>query len=508
MIRHPHSPIAIVFVVLLFSISGPAHSATSFPGAVIVKKGEVLWGQYREIKGIRGVEFPKQSEGKLSEVLKLWPVSGASTVVLRCQSPGERFFSVDGERIATEKVDRLRENIVAVNSFDMLPIVLIFHPMIACQLASPEAYTSAVSTLIEDLGPDCWYLLAISDELDHPDWKIQDPGSDPISVALDIAESVKERYPKQILAAGSRSREDNKRLFAEGSPLDVLFARVESLDAVKGLMDSERIPAIGTALSSDISDDELENAASLVGSRRIGDTCRYGFAVLFDDESARMESVRAVLESLKPMVDAFQKKITGAVPPSSDMNETLDPKEAEEGFVSLFNGKDLSGWVPISEPENFVVREGAIQLDKFGGGWLRSWESYDDFIFRGEYWIAEGGNSGFFARVPLVGRGSRIGFEFQIQGQDKDAPITNDVTGSIYDVKPPEGIFIKPNDWNEVEIQCVGPEVKITWNGEIAHHFKYEEVEPMRHRALSGYIGLQDHHNEVKFRNLRIKRLP
>ncbi len=497
----------IILFITIPILSGGSVKSWSYPGAVIVKNNEVLWGQYRQMKGIRGVEFPRQESAGLADLIKEWPLSGSPAVVLRCQVPGERFFATDGGSIPNEKVNRLRDDIIATNSFDMLPIVLAFDPTIECQLDSPEAYTDALHTLIEEIGSDCWYLLAISDQLDHPDWKTQDPASDPAFIARHIAQSIKEDYPKMILAAGSGSDDVNDKLFSDRTPLDVMVGRVETLGKGKERVNSLDFPLIETALAENVTDANLEEAVYRVGSRRIGESSQYGFALLFNEIDSSLDQVHATLKSLRPMVDNFQKETTNALPPSKDMNQTLDPKEAEEGFVSLFNGKDLSGWVPIAPPGDFVVRDGSIQLDVFSGGWLRSWEPYDDFVFRGEYWIEEGGNSGFFIRAPLVGRCSRIGFEFQMRGQPKDVPITNDVTGSIYDVRPPDGIHIRPNDWNEVEIHCEGPQVKIVWNGEVAHHFTHDEVDAMRYRALSGYIGLQDHHNEVKFRNLRIKKL-
>jgi hypothetical protein len=270
---------------------------------------------------------------------------------------------------------------------------------------------------------------------------------------------------------------------------------------------SDSIPVIESISSKDVSEEDLKKAVDKIGFRRIQDNFSYGFTVVVEEEKATPEAIEGWLGTFHDLVDRSQKEVSKALPPSEDMNRTLDPNEAEDGFVSLFNGKDLSGWVPITQHGNFVVKDGHIEIAEFDGGWLRSWEPYGDFVFRGEYWIEEGGNSGFFVRSPLIGRNSRIGFEFQVEGAPKDASLTTVVSGSIYDVKSPEGIFIRPNEWNEVEIQCVGPEVKITWNGEIAHHFEYEEVEEMKNRALAGYIGLQDHYDKVMFRNLRIKKL-
>ena len=494
---------AILTLLLLFL----SPSAWTYPGKVVVKGNEIRWGQYKNIRGIRAVESV-QTAKHLADNLWKWPASGASVVVLRCQEPGERFFASDGESIPSGHLERVKQGILSANSLDMLPIVLVFDPSLECQLDSPEAYGQALSTLLSQLGSDGWYLLAISDQLDHPDWRIQDPASDPVFIAQDLARMAKETHPQLVVAAGSGSTELNQKLLEEKGAIDVLIGRGDSLGSEENLIDSDSIPVIETLVAGDVTEKGLEKAVDRIGFRRIGESFPFGFAVLFEGKKGTSGNTpEDMLKMLAPIVDRSQKKISGALPPSDDMNATLDPKETEEGFVSLFNGRDLSGWVPISKPGNFAVREGCMTVDLHSGGWLRSWDSYEDFILRAEYWIKEGGNSGIFIRAPYVGRCSRIGFEFQIMGQDPEVPLTNDVTGSIYDVRPPEAIFIKPGEWNEVEIQCIGTEVKITWNGHLAHHFHYEDVEKMKHRAHGGHIGLQDHYNEVKFRNLRIKRL-
>lgn len=496
-----------LMLVLILCWSNTSFGAESYPGAVVLKGNEIRWGQYKEICGIRGLEFPPLEKPRLSEVLKEWPFSGASTIVLRCQHPGNRFFSGDGGSIDSNDLDRLRSEIVSVNAFDLLPLVLVFDPSLNCQLDSEEAYIEAARTLIEGLGTGCWYLLCLSDQLDHPDWRIQEPSTDPIRNARKIASSIKARFPNQTIAAGSGSREKNELLFSEETSIDVLMGRTQNLEYGQGEIRSDRVPVIESILSHQVSTPELKKAIDQVGFHRIQDSFGYGFVLLLDGENSTLEKVTHYLETLHPLVDTSQKEISKALAPSADMNQVLDPKEVQEGFVSLFNGKDLSGWVPVTQPGNFTVKDGHIEIAEYCGGWLRSWEPYQDFIFRGEYWIEEGGNSGFFIRSPLIGRSSRIGFEFQVEGASKESPITKVVSGSIYDVKAPEGVFIRPNEWNEVEIQCVGPEVKITWNGELAHHFNYEEVEEMKPRALAGYIGLQDHYDKVMFRNLRIKKL-
>lgn len=57
---------------------------------------------------------------------------------------------------------------------------------------------------------------------------------------------------------------------------------------------------------------------------------------------------------------------------------------AQEDFTSLFNGKDLSGWVPMGTPEAFTVKQEAIYTTGAGPypSWLRSEKQYENFVLR------------------------------------------------------------------------------------------------------------------------------
>lgn len=194
----------------------------------------------------------------------------------------------------------------------------------------------------------------------------------------------------------------------------------------------------------------------------------------------------------------------GGAPSSSD----------EKGFVPLFNGRDLSGWVVPDD--TWSVSGGVIVCSGKPGGWLRSAKQYANFILRGEYKISPNGNSGVFVRAPIIGRASRIGMEMQIL-DDYGKPPNKNSTGSIYDVVAPTKNMSKPaGEWNSFEITCDGRRVKIVLNGEKVVDVNLDDPEingrlPETHklykRLRRGYIGLQNHGSHVEFRNLRIKEL-
>ncbi len=504
--------------VLLMVLAAVCPLVWAGSGAVLVAGDVVRWGQYRNIKGIVSVAAPGESSGKdLPNRIKHYPVRGASSVMCRCQLPGRRFFSEDGKGIDPAALEAVRRDVAAVYAFDMLPIIVLFDPDPSCRLESGDAYANAALTLIDVLEKDFWFLLCISDrcgkmgtathysgaeDTDQP----KPPGhgennglpSPFVELALDVADAVKEKYPRQVIAAGGSANATNDKLLAGDSPIDVIMARVDAL----GSLECEGTPLIevvdGASLTADII------AAAL--QKTFGEFS-YGFAVHFDNAADDCRARMAFLDKMHQLVDTYEKTQYPASPIDPDDTCSLKPGEAEEGFKSLFNGKDLSGWVQLTDPGNFVVRDGVIELEQKSGGWLRSWDAYGDFVFRAEYKIEDGGNSGIFVRTAPYGRTSRIGFEFQIRGQPADAQLDKNGSGAIYDVRPPDGNFMKPGQWNEVEITCTGLRVKIVWNGRVVHDFSYADIDFMKNRSQWGYLGLQDHHDFVQFRNLRIKPL-
>lgn len=191
-------------------------------------------------------------------------------------------------------------------------------------------------------------------------------------------------------------------------------------------------------------------------------------------------------------------------------NTLLTEEERKEGFESLFNGKDLSGWWFYGKDLGGfkVTPEGTIAWIREGGGGLISRKRYKDFILRYEYKLAaEGNNSGVYIRAPRQGRQSKLGMEFQALGDFGKVPDKNS-TGSVYDVVPPKANGSKPaGEWNSVEIDFRGPKLKATLNGVVVQDISFEDFEELKYRNREGFIGLQDHNCPVQWRNIRIKEL-
>jgi len=196
--------------------------------------------------------------------------------------------------------------------------------------------------------------------------------------------------------------------------------------------------------------------------------------------------------------------------------QVVSDQEQAEGFVPLFNGKDMSGWLP-SPARTWEVQDGVLVCTgEKGGPWIRTEKEYANFVLRLEYKISKGGNSGIFVRCAPKGRASRTGFEIQILDDCGKAPTTHS-SGAIYDVEAAWKNMSKPaGEWNQVEITCDGPRIAVVINGEKVHDMNVDDEElnaklkdelKVDKRRRKGHIGLQNHGARVEFRNIRIKVL-
>ncbi len=194
--------------------------------------------------------------------------------------------------------------------------------------------------------------------------------------------------------------------------------------------------------------------------------------------------------------------------PWTPNNEALSEKEREEGFICLFDGENADAWIPLSRGrKGFEVKEGAFWRVP-GGGSVRTKDRFDDFILRFEYLIEKGGNSGVQVRCPRANRASKIGFEIQILGDYGRNRTTPNTTGAIYAVLAPKVNASKPaEEWNEMEIICDGPHVKVILNDQVVQDVNFDDYDELKYRLRDGFIFLTDHGARVGYRNIRIKPL-
>ncbi len=196
----------------------------------------------------------------------------------------------------------------------------------------------------------------------------------------------------------------------------------------------------------------------------------------------------------------------------------------EEGFIPLFDGKTLEGWTPKGGQAIYEVQDGSIVgrfKDNRRNAFLCTNKSYGDFILRLEFML-EAGNSGVQFRSAVRHAGSDneqvYGYQAEIGGAKNSARIydegrrgfkfdrtwLDDTEASV--LEKATSVW-KEKEWNQLEIQCVGPSLRTWLNGTaVVNMFDCE--------SLTGFIGLQVHATKepdgsvcARFRNIRIKEL-
>ncbi|MEO8429647.1 MAG: family 16 glycoside hydrolase [Verrucomicrobiota bacterium] len=196
-----------------------------------------------------------------------------------------------------------------------------------------------------------------------------------------------------------------------------------------------------------------------------------------------------------------------------------------DGFVSLFNGRDLTGWVNANcAPETWSVRDGLIHCTGKPTGAMRTSRQYENFILEVEWrHLSSGGNSGVFIwGTPIAAPGVPFlrGIEVQVLDHGFNVPGKNEWYTTHGDVFPIHGATMKPfgrhngqrsfpseerskgsPEWNHYRIVCTNGVLRLQVNGK-----EVSGGEECNYRQ--GYLALESEGAPVEFRNIRIKELP
>ncbi len=189
----------------------------------------------------------------------------------------------------------------------------------------------------------------------------------------------------------------------------------------------------------------------------------------------------------------------------------------EEGFLPIFNGNDLAGWVIEGTRETWQVEDGMLICTGQGGGWIHTEKVYRDLILRVEYRIGERSNSGIYVHAAPTGHQSAIAMECQVLDDFGRNP-SKGTAGAFYNVMAPAKNMSKPaGEWNEVEILWQGDRVRTIMNGEVLYDLNLMDedlnksvtasVEKPRDRLGEGFVGFQKHTGTVAYRNIRVREL-
>ncbi len=196
----------------------------------------------------------------------------------------------------------------------------------------------------------------------------------------------------------------------------------------------------------------------------------------------------------------------------------LSDGEQSAGFVSLFNGQNLDGW--IGATKGYQVADGTLVCPKKGGGNLYTEKEYGDFEFRFDFKLSAGANNGLGIRTPSKGNAAYAGMELQILDNTakKYASLKPyQYHGSVYGVIAAARGSLKPvGEWNSQVVIARGSRVSVVLNGtpivdaDLSRAAVPETLDKRAHPGLlrpSGHIGFLGHGSRVEFRELRIKEL-
>lgn len=198
-----------------------------------------------------------------------------------------------------------------------------------------------------------------------------------------------------------------------------------------------------------------------------------------------------------------------------------DKPQADEGFVSLFDGQTHAGWQ--GNKDGYAIMEGSFVCQPKGGGNLYTEKEYGDFHLKFEFKLTPGANNGIGLRTPLSGDPAYVGMEIQVLDDSSDKYkgklAEYQYHGSVYGTIAAKQGHLKPvGEWNTEEIILKGKDIKVILNGETIVDANLDEAtkngtidkQTDRHTGLKrdkGYICFCGHGAEVWFRNLRIKEL-
>jgi hypothetical protein len=214
-------------------------------------------------------------------------------------------------------------------------------------------------------------------------------------------------------------------------------------------------------------------------------------------------------------------------------------KAEQKGWISLLDGKTFNGWHSYGKTtvgKAWTIQDGAIYLHAAnkknyqtdGGGDIITNESFKNFHFKVDWKISKGGNSGilFFVQdnPTQYHETWNTGMEMQVLDNDghPDGKIHKHRAGDLYDLISCSKKTVKAvGEWNTAEIIADHGKLEFILNGTVVVkttmwddnwknmivHSKFKDM-PGFGMFQEGHIALQDHGNDVWYKNIQIKLLP
>lgn len=191
--------------------------------------------------------------------------------------------------------------------------------------------------------------------------------------------------------------------------------------------------------------------------------------------------------------------------------------EREDGFKSVFNGKDLKGWA--GAVENYEAVDGVIRCKAGKGGTLFTEGVYANFKASVQFKVPAGGNNGLAIRYPGEGNAAYAGMtELQVLDSEHEKYASLDARqyhGSAYGMAAAaRGYLREAGEWNYQEVTVVGSKITVELNGNIILNTDLSKIteymanSPHPGKDLKeGHFGFAGHGDAVEFKEVMIKKL-
>ena len=214
--------------------------------------------------------------------------------------------------------------------------------------------------------------------------------------------------------------------------------------------------------------------------------------------------------------------------PEGKRVNTVSKEQRNAGWRNLFNGKNTNQWRGFKKEafpqKGWIIENDCIKhVSQGGGGDIITKQKYGQFDFQWEWKVAPAANSGVKYFI-MEERGGAIGHEYQVIDDSKHPDALRGPkwqTAAFYDVFPAKNRVLKPvGSFNNSRVLIKAEQAEHWLNGVMVLNYtlgsqrvldavatsKFKKVDRFGYRH-QGHILLQDHSDEVHYRNLRIKRL-
>lgn len=191
--------------------------------------------------------------------------------------------------------------------------------------------------------------------------------------------------------------------------------------------------------------------------------------------------------------------------------DTGEPASTATSAIQLFNGQDLDGWEIVNNGQ-FSVEGGVLKIDR-GTGWLRSSETFGDFVLTMEFrFLEEEANSGIFVRTGPTSSNDDRGYPdngYQIQCMDiitGDTPLGQMIPYGAppfeheFDIEALNEAYKPTGEWQTYEITAEGENLSVRLNDVLI-------TTATSIKNLTGHIGIQGEGGLLEFRKIEVEEI-